>query len=150
MSLSLRRNTKNEQKNPNKCTSSSSHPPSLLSRTSAPSALIPRWLIHSWALSAIRSFMKENTLCEEETPFRSEIQNAPFFFSSICLPPCLTSLSNHSLLRSPVPFSYFRCVVESNRAALLGLRRFFWFSWSPFDMEIKWLHSVSEWLRLRC
>lgn len=58
----------------------------------------------------------------------------------VALPASLITLC-HSLA---TPLSFFRCLVASNRALPLGFCRFFWFSWSPFDMEIKWLHSMSE------
>lgn len=60
----------------------------------------------------------------------------------VALPASLITLC-HSLA-TPTPLSFFRCLVASNRALPLGFCRFFWFSWSPFDMEIKWLHSMSE------
>lgn len=60
----------------------------------------------------------------------------------VALPASLITLC-HSLA-TPSPLFFFRCLVASNRALPLGFCRFFWFSWSPFDMEIKWLHSMSE------
>lgn len=65
--------------------------------------VIPLQLIYSRALSlALRTFMHKNTLCKEETPFGSKIQNTLFFFVS---PLCLSSFSNHSLPFFPFPFS---------------------------------------------